>query len=173
VAFPGALDDEAFDRAISAADVTLHLRWPSAVETSGPWLRALAAARPTVTLELAHTTHVPALDPRTWQAWQPWDRADPVTVALDVLDEDHSLRLAMRRLAVDSELRDRIGRRARTYWEQEHTPAHMVRAYQQALAQAASTPAPVDPLPRALAEPATAHTDRLLAPFGEDACISF
>jgi hypothetical protein len=65
----------------------------------GALASALAAGVPTVTIDLAHTWHVPALDPRTWQCRLPGGRAAPVTVAIDILDEDHSLRLAMRRLA--------------------------------------------------------------------------
>ena len=51
---------------IAACDVSLNLRWPTAREMSGPWLRALAAARPTITIDLEHLVDVPSLDPRTW-----------------------------------------------------------------------------------------------------------
>src|SRR2546430_12142591 len=51
---------------LAACDVTLNLRWPTARETSGPWLRALAAARATVITDLVHHADVPSLDPRTW-----------------------------------------------------------------------------------------------------------
>src|SRR6185436_3398939 len=89
------LDDTAFDRAIAAMDITLHLRWPTALETSGPWVRALAAGRATIVTDLAHQSHVAVLDPRTWAA----GTAEPIAVAIDILDEDHSLRAAMLRLA--------------------------------------------------------------------------
>jgi thiamine biosynthesis protein ThiS len=92
-------DDEAFDQAIAAVDVSLNLRWPSALETSGPWLRALAAARPTIVIELAHQTDVPAWDPRDWRPRNPLDARQPATIAIDILDERHSLGLAMDRLA--------------------------------------------------------------------------
>ncbi len=52
---------------IAACDVALTLRWPTAREISGPWLRCLAAGTPTVIVHLAHLVDVPALDPRTWQ----------------------------------------------------------------------------------------------------------
>jgi hypothetical protein len=91
-------DTETFDRAIAAVDVTINLRWPSALETSGPWLRALAAARPTITTALAHLSHVPALDPQTWLPRPGNGQADPITVAVEILDEGHSLRRAMHRL---------------------------------------------------------------------------
>ncbi|HEU4939366.1 MAG TPA: glycosyltransferase, partial [Vicinamibacterales bacterium] len=51
---------------IAACDVSLNLRWPTAREMSGPWLRALAAGRATITVDLAHLVDVPSIDPRTW-----------------------------------------------------------------------------------------------------------
>ena len=53
---------------LAACDVTLNLRWPTARETSGPWLRALAAGSPTIITDLVHLGDVPSLDPRTWTA---------------------------------------------------------------------------------------------------------
>ena len=38
-------DEELTDH-LAACDVSLNLRWPTARETSGPWLRALAAGTP-------------------------------------------------------------------------------------------------------------------------------
>ena len=67
VTVTGWVDDDAFDRAIRAADVCLCLRWPTNREASGPWLRALAAGKPTVVNDLAHLVDLPTLDPRTWE----------------------------------------------------------------------------------------------------------
>jgi glycosyltransferase involved in cell wall biosynthesis len=174
-----SLDTPAFDRAIAAVDVGLHLRWPTALETSGPWLRALAAARPTIVMDLAHLAHVPSLDPRTWRRHGPADPTDPspdlaATIAIDVLDEDHSLRLAMQRLAVDSALRDRVGLAGRAYWESTHTVGAMADDYERAMSRAAAEPpGPARPgLPVALRPDALAHTQALLAPFGVDAMLA-
>ena len=52
---------------ILASDVCLCLRWPTNREASGPWLRALAAGKPTVINDLAHLVDLPTLDPRTWE----------------------------------------------------------------------------------------------------------
>ena len=139
-------------------DVSLNLRWPTARETSGPWVRALAAARPTVVTDLAHQTHVPALNPRTWELHAPAPRerqrvegaADAVTVAIDLDDEEHSLRAAMHRLATDRALRERLGREARRYWEAEHTVDRMVADYERLIARAAAQPARHPALPPAL-----------------------
>jgi len=151
-------DDESFDEIIAAVDVSLNLRWPTARETSGPWVRALAAARPTVVTDLAHQTHVAALDSRTWElhAPAPSERqrvegaADAVTIAIDLDDEEHSLRAAMHRLVTDGALRGRLGREARRYWEAEHTVDRMVADYERVIARAAAQPAPDPALPAAM-----------------------
>lgn len=166
-----ASDDE-FDDAIAACDVGLALRWPTALETSGPWLRLLAAGRATVIVDLAHQRHVPALDPRTWRRHAPTDDlgagadARAITVAIDIIDEDHSLRLAMRRLAGDTALRDRLGLAARRYWDAEHTVDRMVADYERVLADACTRPAPSPDLPAHLWDDGTSRVRELLAPFG-------
>jgi glycosyltransferase involved in cell wall biosynthesis len=146
----GALDDAAFDQAIAAVDVSLNLRWPSAIETSGPWLRAMAMERPTISMELEHQAHVPALDPRDWRARNPADTRPPVTVSIDVLDEHHSLVLAMDRLAADAALRARLGGAAREYWLTEHTPGLMAEAYDRVLRDTIQRPLPHITLPASL-----------------------
>ena len=147
---------------IAACDVSINLRWPTAREMSGPWLRALAAGRPTITIDLEHLADVPALDPRTWRmnqvATRPdpanreqrttnSDTIDPVTVAIDILDEDHSLRAAMRRLASDPALRASLGAAGRRYWAREHSMPRMVEDYERVLTEAAARPAPRVRLP--------------------------
>jgi glycosyltransferase involved in cell wall biosynthesis len=174
---------------IAACDVSLNLRWPTAREMSGPWLRALAAARPTITIDLAHLVDVPSIDPRTWKvnslapgAWllaagsDPANRESPaanrdteaVTVAIDILDEDHSLRLAMRRLATDPALRASLGAAAQRYWDREHSMPRMVDDYERALALAASRPAPRVPLPDHLVSDGDRLLKEMLGEFGLD-----
>jgi glycosyltransferase involved in cell wall biosynthesis len=167
---PGVLDDPAFDDAIAAVDVCLSLRWPSSLETSGPWLRALAAGRPTIVTALPHQADVPALDPRDWQPTLPPVHGAPVTVAVDILDEDHSLVLAMRRLARDADLRARLGAAARQYWEREHREAVMQAGYERLLQLAAARPAPAASLPAHLRPDPLAHLGDLLSPFPEVSC---
>jgi hypothetical protein len=159
--------DDEFDDLVAAVDVSLNLRWPTALETSGPWLRALAAARPTVIVDLAHLCDVPTLDPRTWQPHGPahtgGHRAPaPIAIAIDILDEDHSLRLAMSRLAVDAELRSTVGRAGRAYWEREHTVARMVEDYERVMTRAGSLTPSTAPQPTHLRPSVVAHADELL-----------
>jgi glycosyltransferase involved in cell wall biosynthesis len=147
----GWTDDDAFDRAIVDADVCLCLRWPTNREASGPWLRALAAGKPTIVNDLAHLVDLPTLDPRTWEvqvaapaaadALRVWRRDEAIAVAVDILDEDHSLSIAMRRLALDAGLRADLGAAARRHWAASHTVAHMAADYEAAMAAAAAAPA--------------------------------
>ena len=108
----------------------------AARETSGAWLRAAAAGLPTLITDLVHQPHMPSLDPRTWGVLhvEPTLQVpSPVAISIDVLDEDHSLRLALRRLVADEALRDALGEAARAYWAGRHTVAHMAEDYGRAI----------------------------------------
>ncbi|MEO5895107.1 MAG: hypothetical protein ABIS06_05355, partial [Vicinamibacterales bacterium] len=100
------------------------------------------------------------------------DAAEPVTIAVDILDEDHSLRLAMRRLASDAELRNKLSAAGRRYWQREHSQERMLDDYRRVIAGALETPAKafaVDATnarrPAHLTDSAEAVMDSLLAPF--------
>ena len=142
----GYLDDEELTDYVAACDVSLNLRWPTAREMSGPWLRALAAGRATITIDLAHMADIPSLDPRSWSvvhaAASRHASPEPVMVAIDLLDEAHSLRLAMRRLATDAGMRARLGASAQAYWRREHSPAPMLDDYRQVISRTLARPAP-------------------------------
>lgn len=151
VEITGYVGDGEFDRHIREADVCFALRWPTNREASGPWIRALSAGRATVVNDLIHLVDVPTLDPRTWEVLT--GRTDPslrrpalreaVAVSIDILDEDHSLALAMRRLALDAPLRASLGAAARRFWERDHTLDAMAADYERVLeAAAAREPSP-------------------------------
>ncbi len=173
----GWVDDEAFDGAILDADVCLCLRWPTNREASGPWIRALAAGKPTVVNDLTHLVDLPTLDPRTWtvqvaspaaaDATRSWRRDEAVAVAIDILDEDHSLAIAMRRLALDAGLRADLGAAARRHWAAGHTVEHMAADYERAIEVAAAAPVrPGRPLPPHVTVDGTALARRLAAEVG-------
>lgn len=158
----GYVEDAALGDCLAAADVCLCLRWPSGCETSAAWLRCLAAGKPTVVTDLPHLGEIPALVTRG--VWTPSHlAADPVTVSIDLLDEDRSLVLAMRRLASDAGLRRRLGERARAWWRMHHRIDAMAEDYERVLARAADRPAPGPPA--ALLPDGTARARALLAPF--------
>ena len=171
----GHASDREFSNYLVAADICLCLRWPSACETSSAWLRCLAAGKPTVITDLAHTAEVPTLVTRG--AWSPShlgslasraERPDPIAVSIDILDEDGSLALTMRRLARDPGLRRRLGERARDYWSQRHTIAAMVQDYTRAMTAAAAEPSPPRgiSLPKHFRDSGRSHARTLLQPFG-------
>lgn len=160
----GYVSDEELASHVAAADVCLCLRWPTARETSASWLRCLAAGKATIVNDLTHLVDVPTLDPRTWTLLhartdaaaveRPPAIADAAAVGIDILDEDHSLALAMRRLARDTELRDSLGRAARRLWASNHTLSVMAEDYARAIARAVARPAP-DPGPVITPAPGT------------------
>jgi glycosyltransferase involved in cell wall biosynthesis len=157
-------DDEEVTNHLAACDVTLNLRWPTARETSGPWLRALAMERPTIITDLLHLRRAPSIDPRTWQRNQ---AADPICVAVDVLDEEHSLRLAMRRLGTDPTLRESLGRAAVEWWSREHTVDRMADDYERAMEEARHRPPPDGAgLPAHLRDASGDTLESVAAPFG-------
>jgi glycosyltransferase involved in cell wall biosynthesis len=150
VTVTGFVDDAQVGAWLSRIDVALCLRWPTSGESSASWLRCLAAGRATVTTDLVHTGDVPSLDPRTWRLQHTRRDAeavshaptwrDAVTVAVDVLDEEHSLGLAMMRLASDRELRDQLAAHAQAHWRRHHTLDAMRDGYEAALAALAAAP---------------------------------
>ncbi len=107
--------------------------------------------RPTIITDLVHTVDIPAYDPRSWtllHAPSPTTdgefplAAEPACVSIDLLDEDHSLSLAIRRLATDPRLRATLGRRGREVWAERFTLARMLDAYRSLIATALLTPEP-------------------------------
>jgi glycosyltransferase involved in cell wall biosynthesis len=123
----GYVTDEAIGEYLAAADACLCLRWPTAQETSAAWLRCLASARATVITDLAHMADVP----------------DDAARRVDLWDEDASLANAMRALASDQAMRDRVARAGHAYWAAHHTLDAMATDYERVLTAAASRRAPV------------------------------
>ena len=172
VTLTGYVDDRALGGYLAAVDICLCLRWPSSGETSASWLRCLAAGKPTVVTDLAHTGEVPTLVTRS--TWTPShlgslreyddERPAPVAVSIDILDEDRSLAIAMRRLASDGSLRRRLGEQARAYWRAKHDLDAMAADYHRVLELAAKRP--TRPLPHGLLADGTDRTRALLAPLG-------
>jgi hypothetical protein len=169
VTVAGFVADEDIDDYLAASDVCLCMRWPSSRETSASWLRCIAAGRPTITTDLVHTADLPALDPQSWTVRQ-GEGASPVTVSIDILDEDHSLRIAMQRLATDARLRATVGHDARALWNERFRLDQMASRYREAIDRALTSPAPDASsrarLPKHLLQDGTEHTERLLRDAG-------
>ncbi len=166
----GFVPDEAIGEYLAAADACLCLRWPTAMETSASWLRCLAAARATIITELPHQVDIPALDPRTWRARGA--AAEPVTMAIDLLDEAASLLAAMRRLAGDGALRGALARAGHAYWAAGHMLDAMTADYGRLLAAAARAPVRrAQSLPAHFTSDNSGHVRALAREFGIDVDI--
>jgi glycosyltransferase involved in cell wall biosynthesis len=136
----GYIPDQAIGEYLAASDACLCLRWPTALETSASWVQCLAAARPTVITDLAHLVDIPSLDPRSRRASHA--SVQPVAIAVDLVDEDESLRLAMRALTYEPRLRESLARAGYAYWSANHTLDVMAADYEGLIARAAARPAP-------------------------------
>jgi len=108
------------------ADAVVHLRYPTARETSAALLRVLAQGRPTIMADLEHLAEVP----------------QDAVVRADVADEEGEVTRAILRLADSARLRERLGRAARAFVAREHDPTRAADAYAEAIERAAARPAP-------------------------------
>jgi glycosyltransferase involved in cell wall biosynthesis len=157
VTLAGYVPDEEIDDCLDASDVCLCMRWPTSRETSASWMRCVAAGKPTISTDLVHTTDVSTLDPRDWsilaglKAGTASD-AKPVGVSIDILDEDHSLKLAIRRLASDEKLRATLAGNARALWTERFGLEQMVAGYQAAMTEAMKSTGPSPAIFAALPE---------------------
>jgi glycosyltransferase involved in cell wall biosynthesis len=149
---------------LAASDACLCLRWPTALETSASWLQCLAAARPTVISDLAHLVDIPTIDLRSRRAFPA--SADPVAIAIDLLDEDAALAAAMRALAGDPQLRASLSRAGHAYWSERHTLEVMAGDYERLLTVAAARTAPiVNDLPAHFTDDHSALARRIVREF--------
>jgi glycosyltransferase involved in cell wall biosynthesis len=164
------VENSAMPDYISASDVCLCLRWPSSRETSSSWLRCLSAGRPTIITDLVQLANIPAYDPRNWtisgqsKTTDSLRRnVDPACVTIDILDEDHSLVLAIEKLATSEDMRNSLGINAKKLWKSQFTLKKMVSGYEQAINAAASNPDPRPTLPSHLLSDGTELMQTLLS----------
>ena len=144
----GALDDQAVADHLAASDVCLSLQWPDRSDGVRSWLTAMAAGKPTVVADCAHLVDIPSLDPRDWKPrgiasptpTSAKPERDPVCVTIDMVDEEHSLRLAFRRLAKDARLRATLGGNAKTLWATRFSADRIVNDIDAAVTRALAVP---------------------------------
>jgi hypothetical protein len=162
------LTGESAARILATCDVVVALTWPPCDRPLTAALAGMAAGKPVVTLELETTADWPALDPQTWRPRGSVATDAPIAVTIDPRDEEHSLMLAMRRLASDASLRDELGRAAHAWWQAHATPAQAAAAWNQILQEAASLaprPRPSD-WPKHLGADGTELARAILGEFG-------
>ena len=111
------------------AHVVVHLRYPTARETSAALLRVLAQGRPTIVSDLEHLADIPA----------------DAALRADVADEEGEVFRGLLHLLERPELGQRLGRAAAAFVAHQHSAARCLAAYEAALERAAALP---DPPPR-------------------------
>jgi len=151
---------------LEKADIVLAMTWPSADELTIA-LAGMAAGRPVIVLETEITAGWPALDPQTWQP-RGWSSQPPIVISIDPRDEEHSLSLALRRLATEPALRDALGSAAHTWWRRQATLDHAVQAWRAILTEAVTVSPPTRPSnwPAHLTADGTERARELLGEFG-------
>jgi hypothetical protein len=87
-------------------------------------------------------------------------------VSIDILDEGHSLKLALRRLATDEKLRIALGSNARALWTRRFKLEAMAEGYRTVIAQilhaAPRTAGGLEALPEHLRANGTEHAESLV-----------
>jgi hypothetical protein len=155
--------------AIGLAEVVVAMRWPEQGRPLVSALRALASGRPTIVAETPGTADWPALDPQTWRPRDSARTPDaPVVISVDPRDEEHSLVLALRRLATDVGLRAELGRAARAWWATHASIDRAAASWRAVLADATGCPPPTRPegWPRHLDADGSSLTRQILAECG-------
>ena len=154
------------DDILDKADIVVATSWPPADESTMA-LAGMATGRAVIVLETENTAGWPALDPQTWQP-RGWTGQPPIVISIDPRDEEHSLSLALRRLATDAPLRASLGSAAHAWWQQHATLDHAVHAWRSILAEAAAMSPPARPRnwPPHLSADGTERARALLAEIG-------
>jgi hypothetical protein len=138
------IPDTSADRVLDQADVALFIPWPPPDDLTSA-IAAMAARRPLVILENESSAGWPLFDPQTWQPRGFDAREAPIAVGIDPRDEEHSLVLALRRLASDASLRTQLGDAGAAWWAERATVDHAVAAWETILDEAATIAAPARP----------------------------
>jgi glycosyltransferase involved in cell wall biosynthesis len=109
-----------------ASDIVVHLRYPTARETSASLLRVLAQGRATVISDLENFAEIP----------------DGAVVRVRTTDEEGEVLRAVHALASDPARLARLGRNAAAYVEAEHSAERCRETYEHAIALALRRPPP-------------------------------
>ena len=144
-----------------AADVVIAVEWPPRAGPPPAALHARAAGRVAIVLEVEVTAGWPALDPQTWLP-RGFGADQPVVVSLDPRDEEHSLMLALVRLAADPSLVRAVGAAARVWWEAHATIDRAVARWEGILHEAVTLP----PASRQAVADGTERAREILAEIG-------
>ncbi len=113
----GRLDNHEFAAAMAITDAVVHLRYPTARETSAALLKVMAQGRPIVISDLANQSEIP----------------NEVVRRVDSCDEEGDLTRAIDWILRNPEPARAMGERARRFTRTEHAPARTRETYEQLL----------------------------------------
>jgi hypothetical protein len=159
-------------RLVHEADVIVDTRWPTLGRPLSTAVLGAAAGRVVIVAETESTAGWPALDPQTWQgravAAAGGSDEPAMAISIDPRDEEHSLMLALTRVASDGALRRALGTAARAWWVRQGTVAHAVAAWRVILDEAVALDAAPRPpgWPRHLDDDGSRLATALLAELG-------
>lgn len=118
----GRLDRDEFTAAMEITDAVVHLRYPTARETSAALLRVMAQGRPVVVSDLANQSEIPR----------------DVARRLDPVDEEGGLARALEWILRNPQEAKAMGERARNFVRTSHSEARTRETYEQLLTPLAS-----------------------------------
>jgi hypothetical protein len=158
---------DAPDHVVRQADVILTLPCSGYGGPQTVAIAAMACGKAVVVPETDVSADWPVLDPQTWHP-RAFATDAPVGVSIDPRDEEHSLALAMRRLAADTALRIRLGEAGRAWWRAHATVARAAETWRSIVREAATLNRPTRPSnwPAHLDADATCRTREILEGFG-------
>jgi glycosyltransferase involved in cell wall biosynthesis len=113
----GRLAADEFAAALELSTGVVHLRYPTARETSAALLRALVQGRPTIVSDIANQAEIP----------------EDAVLRVDPADEEGDLARAIDRLLRDPSAAREMGERARAFAAREHSPAKTLETYDRLL----------------------------------------
>jgi glycosyltransferase involved in cell wall biosynthesis len=113
----GRLESDAFSAAMEASSVVVHLRYPTARETSAALLRVMAQGRPVIISDIANQSEIP----------------DGVARRVDPADEEGDLTRALAWTLSNPQAARDMGAGARRFVEAAHSDARTRETYEELL----------------------------------------
>jgi len=113
----GRLDDTGFAAAMAATDVVVHLRYPTARETSAALLRVMAQGRPAIVSDIANQAEIP----------------NDVVLRVNPEDDEGDLARALDSLLGNPQEAEAMGGRARRFVETAHSFTETLETYERLL----------------------------------------